>query len=510
MPVFPRPYGSPHSRSLTLINLLKGPFHNIAEGRVLLLGCSLGALPQYINNLTNVTEIVTVIVPINKTKPDIDLDLKGMDVRSFDLILVMDYFEDIHWGPWSLQLLQHIIKPGGHLICTFANPLGVSYYLRRIKEKLLRATPTPDRRKITTHFYDSFPSFDSINAMFIKLGYIPLYRATRLSLFGGTFSFFFKLIEKLSLQGMKIWRDWGQQGVFVCRTPKDSHEEFPLAFSDNLDMVTAKHAEHFFREYLQLNEWLDTFPSFKLNTELSRPHQVQSITEPITNADSFVLSPHPDDELIGCGGMLLQQIKKGQQCTILQLTDGGAAAALHGVAGSVQRTIRFDEAKLVADSIKAELHCWPIAGSTLACTNESVAKLSSLLQARPYSHIFVPFINDSHPDHVIANHILAKALAQNPNILAPGANIYCYEVWSLAPANYICPIDEEMEEKCDLLMHYSTGMKAVNYIYHSKLNAAYHATKFQNANNYAEAFLKLEPTAYQQLVEAHISIGDLN
>jgi LmbE family N-acetylglucosaminyl deacetylase len=501
MPPFPRPYGNSKQRSLALLELLHGSFHNVAQGRVLILGCSLGSLPQYINNLANVTDVVSMVVSASQTKPDIDLDLTGLDVRSFDLVLVMDYFEDIHWGPWSLQLLLHVIKPGGHLICTFANPLGVSYYLRRIRQKILGTLPAPDTRETTTHFYDSFPSINSLQAMFIKLGYIPLYRATRLSILGGALTPLCVLIEKLSLQGMKLWGDWGQQGVFVCGTYKNRSESFTRSLLGDKEKLGAKHAEHFHKEYLQLHQWLDNFPSF------TEPKITSTQDEPLEKGGGFVLSPHPDDELIGCGGMLLQLGKKGEKITILQLTDGGAAAALHGVEKSYQRTIRFDEAKLVADSIDAKLYCWPIAGSSLTCTKERVAQLKTLLQEHPYSHIFVPFINDSHPDHVVSNHILARVLAENPNILAAGAKIYCYEVWSLSPANYLCAIDDEMEKKCDLLMHYSTGMKAVNYIYHCQLNAAHQAKKLLNKSNYAEAFLKLDPANYQQLVEANISLG---
>ncbi|MBF0381185.1 MAG: PIG-L family deacetylase [Magnetococcales bacterium] len=498
---FPRPYGSLAYRAQTLLALLNGRFSSLAKGEVLLLGCSLGTLPQYVKNLADVTNLVTVEVPASQAKPDIDTELNGMDFRSFDLVLVMDYFEDIHWGPWSLQLLQHVLKPGGHLIFTVANPLGFSYYLRRIKQKIVGIWATPEPRGATTHFFDSFPSFDSLEAMLIKLGYAPLFRATRLSMFGGIVSSLFTLVENLSRQGMKIWGDWGQQGVFVYRTAKDRTEEFPLAFADSVDNLKAKHGNHFAKEYTQLSSWLDNFPSYKNLTPIS------SLDTDISKGAVFVLSPHPDDELIGCGGLLLQLIKKGHKVTILQLTDGGAAAALRGVEDSLQRTIRFEEAKLVADNIKADLHCWPVAGSCLQCNDEVVDNLGQLLQLHPYSHIFVPFINDSHPDHVVANHILARVLAKNPNIMAAGAKIYSYEVWSLAPVNYLCPIDDEFGEKCDLLMHYSTGMKAVNYIYHCQLNGAYHGTRLDDDNIYAEAFLQLDPKAYQQLIEANISLA---
>ncbi|MBF0446172.1 MAG: hypothetical protein HQL68_11340, partial [Magnetococcales bacterium] len=200
MPSFPRPYGNSNYRSLALLELLRGPFRNKTQGRVLMLGSSLGSLPQYLQNLANVKDVVSVVVPVSQIKPDIDQDLAGIEARSFDLVLVMDYFEDIHWGPWSLQLLLHVIKPGGHLICTFANPLGISYYLRRVKEKILGTIATQDEREKTIHFYDSFPTLDSLQAMFIKLGYIPLYRTTRLSLLGGTLTPVFALIEKLSLR----------------------------------------------------------------------------------------------------------------------------------------------------------------------------------------------------------------------------------------------------------------------------------------------------------------------
>ncbi|WP_338337804.1 PIG-L family deacetylase, partial [Xanthomonas citri] len=38
-----------------------------------------------------------------------------------------------------------------------------------------------------------------------------------------------------------------------------------------------------------------------------------------------VVSPHPDDEVLGCGGLLAMAIASGRQALIVSVTDGEAA-----------------------------------------------------------------------------------------------------------------------------------------------------------------------------------------
>jgi LmbE family N-acetylglucosaminyl deacetylase len=39
----------------------------------------------------------------------------------------------------------------------------------------------------------------------------------------------------------------------------------------------------------------------------------------------LVLAPHPDDEVIGCGGLVAQHLRERREVRVVVATDGGAA-----------------------------------------------------------------------------------------------------------------------------------------------------------------------------------------
>jgi LmbE family N-acetylglucosaminyl deacetylase len=49
-------------------------------------------------------------------------------------------------------------------------------------------------------------------------------------------------------------------------------------------------------------------------------------TEPVRAASALVLAPHPDDEVLGCGGLVAQLAAAGAAVRVLFLTDGGGGA----------------------------------------------------------------------------------------------------------------------------------------------------------------------------------------
>ena len=73
----------------------------------------------------------------------------------------------------------------------------------------------------------------------------------------------------------------------------------------------------------------------------------------------LVLSPHPDDEVIGAGGAMLKLVRAGARVVCVQATDGSWSAAFAGRPEDERRTRRLDEAAAVARAMGvAELDCW--------------------------------------------------------------------------------------------------------------------------------------------------------
>jgi len=219
---------------------------------------------------------------------------------------------------------------------------------------------------------------------------------------------------------------------------------------------------------------------------------------------ALVLSPHPDDEVIGCGGTLLQMLERGVRVHVIQMTDGSASQALRDEDEHTRRTIRAAEARRVAQAMGfTQLTFLNARNGRLDESPPYVEGVRRAMDDMQPEIVFVPFINDRHPDHVAANLILDAALDGAESSFDP--LVFSYEVWSLVPRHVAQPIDDVMQRKLDLLMLYPTPMRVVDYIRHCQVRDGRHARRCLGRDGYAEAFLALSRDGYRELLRAHRS-----
>ena len=226
-----------------------------------------------------------------------------------------------------------------------------------------------------------------------------------------------------------------------------------------------------------------------------------------SNENAVVISPHPDDEIIGCGGTLIRMREAGSKISVVQLTDGSASSALEDAPETIRKTIRLEEAEAVAKNLGfANLFLFKIEDSRLKCTRENITGLSDILNRLRPAVIFVPFMNDPHPDHVVANEILGKSLEAS-DLDLPKVAILSYEVWSLVPPDTFCHIDSQFDKKSKMLMKYRTAMKVIDCVDFCESLNSYHAYKLLGKKGFAEVFLKIDAERYIDLVREIKSTG---
>lgn len=235
------------------------------------------------------------------------------------------------------------------------------------------------------------------------------------------------------------------------------------------------------------------------NPEYSQSELQELDTESCNGKNILVISPHPDDEIIGCGGTLIKMLQAGAIVTVLQLTDGSKTNALEDFPDDISKTVRLKEAEEVANALGfSELILWKETDSNLQCSRENVNKLTGLLNNLCPKVVFVPFINDTHPDHITANQILKEALKVSALDMQQ-TEVLSYEVWSLVPPNLYCIIDEQFDKKVQTLRKYRTGMKVINYVKFCESLNSYEGYALLKRKSFAEVFLKLDAETYISL-----------
>jgi LmbE family N-acetylglucosaminyl deacetylase len=148
---------------------------------------------------------------------------------------------------------------------------------------------------------------------------------------------------------------------------------------------------------------------------------------------ALVIAPHPDDEVLGCGGTMARLAAMGREVHVAVMTRGMPP--------------RFDEA--AADAVRAEARAahallgvhrthwrdFPAAELDRVAHADLNKAMKDLVTEIAPDTLFLPFLGDIHLDHQL---VFASAMvAARPQIGAYPARIYAYE--TLSETNWNAP-----------------------------------------------------------------------
>lgn len=164
----------------------------------------------------------------------------------------------------------------------------------------------------------------------------------------------------------------------------------------------------------------------------------------------LVISPHPDDEAIGCGGTICRHIAAGDRVEVIFLTSGEKGG--HGRSETETISLREDEARLAAEILNiAAIEFWREPDGRFSATTQNVERLIKKIDQVKPALIYAPHFKEQHPDHIAAANLVMSATGDlNSGIAKPV--IYMYEVWT--------PI-QEMDHIVDITDFISVKLKAI-------------------------------------------------
>lgn len=175
------------------------------------------------------------------------------------------------------------------------------------------------------------------------------------------------------------------------------------------------------------------------------------------NEKILIVAPHPDDESIGCGGLMATY---GKQCDVLLLTDGrkGKSAQRMDCTDEEIIAIRNAELKKALDIAGVnELICLNIPDSELKYHKKEVLNFD----ASQYRYIFVPNSKEAHPDHKAANRFFKSMRFWGKT----KARIYEYEVWTpLHTLDVLMDISSQEDKKKQMIEQFVSQLECKNYL----------------------------------------------
>lgn len=136
---------------------------------------------------------------------------------------------------------------------------------------------------------------------------------------------------------------------------------------------------------------------------------------------ALIISPHPDDETLGAGGLIAWQAKAGLTVTVAAVTDGEAAYANSPGLAQIRRSEQEQAVKALGERVS--IVRFGIPDSAVAAHE---AELETHL--RPMidrsTLVIAPWRNDWHPDHEACARVAEKLCHES------GAELISYVFWT--------------------------------------------------------------------------------
>lgn len=222
----------------------------------------------------------------------------------------------------------------------------------------------------------------------------------------------------------------------------------------------------------------------------SKLHHIEILEGP----NVLVLSPHPDDDVFGCGGAIIRHLAQGHEVFIVYLTDGSG-----GIPGKKEQEVvairqqEATEAAGILGVLPANLHFMGAPDGYLQANTETVRQLAGLLAHIRPDLIYLPSFIDNHPDHFQTN-LLLKAALKKPVMLS------VYEIWTPFVPNRLVDITEWIDQKTAAMRAHQSQLAALRYDEAILGLNSYRALMYpKKSMRYAEAFLFVDSREYFEL-----------
>ena len=201
------------------------------------------------------------------------------------------------------------------------------------------------------------------------------------------------------------------------------------------------------------------------------------------NEKILIIAPHPDDECIGAGGILLRYTP---QCDVIVLTDGRQG----------QGDVPPEEGKRIRKSeFLCEMESLGVKNSTMLDIEDGMLLTHTdclvNYNFQDYDKVFVTGLEDGHPDHKAAFSCVRNWAEKHVNKRIP--QCFVYEVHKpLQNPTHFTDITEIMQDKQDLIRFHKSQLGELPYDILAMQCASYRATLNRMPTKMIEVYQEID------------------
>ncbi|MGI6647688.1 MAG: PIG-L deacetylase family protein [Bacillota bacterium] len=185
----------------------------------------------------------------------------------------------------------------------------------------------------------------------------------------------------------------------------------------------------------------------------------------------MVFAPHPDDDLIGCGGSIVKHLQCGNTVTVVYLTSGESGSLKYSKTELAQ--IREAEAVRAATLLGlTDIIFLRNPDGYLEFNRDNLIRITGLIRDKQPNIVYLPHNQDLHKDHLRTNELVLEACnrAVGPWFQECTGEpwsvdtILGYEVWTpLINVSYVEDITPYLEQKIAALRLHESQLQDIQY-----------------------------------------------
>jgi N-acetylglucosamine malate deacetylase 1 len=203
----------------------------------------------------------------------------------------------------------------------------------------------------------------------------------------------------------------------------------------------------------------------------------------------LVLAPHPDDEILGAAGLIINGNNNNCHVTVVYLTSGS----------NIDSDTREKEARSVCDKANIDsIYFLHIEDGGIGNIDINTTDLQKIIDFCDPDIVSLPFIFDEHDDHVYTNKLISQVFFKN----SQKVDFWAYQIYSSMPANVIIDITSIIEQKFDLMSMYKSQLNDFDFINWNKgLNAWNSRYLKSKKGKYAEQYFVVPFDQYIEICD---------
>lgn len=167
--------------------------------------------------------------------------------------------------------------------------------------------------------------------------------------------------------------------------------------------------------------------------EAAHSFAFSTLDERLGQGGLVVVAPHPDDESLGCGGLIAEACAEGRPTRVIIVSDGaGSHPASKAYPKSRLRDLREDEARRAAEELGLDPRHLVFlrlpdrfVPSDGPSAEPAIDKISDCVVQVAAQALFVSWRHDPHCDHQ-ASYCIARSVQRKIS----GLKLYEYAIWS--------------------------------------------------------------------------------